>query len=33
MSEELISQIRPGMNLCSRDYRKWGDVAASRQPA
>jgi hypothetical protein len=40
MAEELLAQIRPRMNLCSRDYRKWGDVAAvlwppagSRQPA
>jgi hypothetical protein len=32
MSEELISQIRPGMNLCSRDYRKWGDVDAVLRP-
>jgi hypothetical protein len=32
MSEELISQIRPGMNLCSRDYRKWGDIDAVLRP-
>ena len=32
MAEELIAQIRPGMNLCSRDYRKWGDVNAVLRP-
>jgi hypothetical protein len=32
VGEELIAQIRPGMNLCSRDYRKWGDVDAVLRP-
>lgn len=30
--EELIAQIRPRMNLCSRDYRKWGEVDAVLRP-
>jgi hypothetical protein len=33
MSEELIAQIRRGMNLCSRDYRKWGEVDAVLRPS
>jgi hypothetical protein len=33
MNEELLAQIRPGMDLCSSDYRKWGDVEAVLQPA
>ncbi len=34
MNEELISRIRPGMDLCSSDYQKWGDVdAVARPPA
>jgi hypothetical protein len=24
--KELIDQIRPGMDLCSSDHKKWGDV-------
>jgi hypothetical protein len=32
VSEQLIAQIRPGMNLCSRDYRKWGDVDGVLRP-
>jgi hypothetical protein len=32
VTEELIAQIRPRMNLCSRDFRKWGEVDAVRQP-
>ena len=33
MSEELIAQVRCGMNLCSRDYRKWGEVDAVMRPS
>jgi len=33
MNEELIAKIRPGMDLCSSDYRKWGDVDRVIQPA
>ena len=32
MSEELLAQIRPGMDLCSSDYKKWGDVDAVLRP-
>lgn len=32
MNEELIARIRPGMDLCSSDYQKWGDVEAVVQP-
>jgi hypothetical protein len=27
MSEELLAQIRPGMDLCSSDYKKWGGTS------
>jgi hypothetical protein len=32
--EELVGQIRPGMHLCSSDYKKWGEVdSVQRAPA
>lgn len=33
MNEELLAKVRPGMDLCSSDYRKWGDVEAVIRPA
>lgn len=32
MTEELLNRIRPGMDLCSSDYKKWGDVEAVVRP-
>jgi hypothetical protein len=32
MNEELLARIRPGMDLCSSDYRKWGDVEDVLRP-
>jgi hypothetical protein len=32
MNEELMARIRPGMDLCSSDYKKWGDVDGVIQP-
>jgi hypothetical protein len=30
--EELVEQIRPGMHLCSSDYKKWGEVDGVQRP-
>jgi hypothetical protein len=29
---ELVEQIRPGMHLCSSDYKKWGEVDSVQRP-
>lgn len=30
--ETLIEQIRPGMDLCLSDHKKWGDVDGVERP-